>query len=60
VGELFGHDGAGFAGHYSLLTLREISVMVRSFRAIATLASIAVLACSIFAVGWVSLALLGY
>jgi hypothetical protein len=40
--------------------LKEISFMTRSLRAVATLASVAVLACSIFAVGWVGLALLGY
>jgi hypothetical protein len=39
---------------------REISVMARPVKAIATLASVAVLACSIFAVSWVGLALLGY
>jgi hypothetical protein len=39
---------------------RKISLMVRSLRAIATLASAAVLACWIFAISWVGLALLGY
>jgi hypothetical protein len=34
--------------------------MGRPVKAIATLASLAVLACSIFAVSWVGLALLGY
>jgi hypothetical protein len=34
--------------------------MTRSVKAIATLASAAVLACSIFAISWVGLALLGY
>jgi hypothetical protein len=40
--------------------LREINVMARSVKAIATLASVAVLAGSILAVSWVGLALLGY
>jgi hypothetical protein len=40
--------------------LREINVMKRSAKAIAALASVAVLACSMFAIGWVGLALLGY
>jgi hypothetical protein len=39
---------------------REINVMARSVKAIATLASVALLGCSIFAVSWVGLALLGY
>jgi hypothetical protein len=39
---------------------REINVMARSVKAVATLASVALLACSIFAVSWVGLALLGY
>ena len=39
---------------------REINVMARSVKAVATLASVALLACSIVAVSWVGLALLGY
>lgn len=39
---------------------REIRVMARPVKAIATLASLAVLACSILAISWVGLALLGY
>lgn len=39
---------------------RETRVMARPVKAIATLASLAVLACSIFAASWVGLALLGY
>ena len=38
----------------------EINVMARSVKAVATLASVALVACSIFAVSWVGLALLGY
>jgi hypothetical protein len=38
----------------------EINVMARSVKAVATLASLAVLACSILAFSWVGLALLGY
>jgi hypothetical protein len=34
--------------------------VMRSIRAIATLASVAALVCSIFAFSWVSLALLGF
>jgi len=34
--------------------------MARSAKTVATLASLALLACSIFAVSWVGLALLGY
>ena len=34
--------------------------MARSVKAVATLASVALVACSIFAVSWVGLALLGY
>jgi hypothetical protein len=34
--------------------------MARPVKAVATLASLAILACSIFAVSWVGLALLGY
>jgi hypothetical protein len=34
--------------------------MARSLKAVATLASLAILACSLFAVSWVGLALLGY
>jgi len=34
--------------------------MVRLARVVGTMASLAVLACSIFAVSWVGLALLGY
>jgi hypothetical protein len=34
--------------------------MMRSMRAIAAFASVAVLACSILAVSWIGLALLGY
>ena len=37
---------------------REINVMARSVKAVATLASLALLACSVFAVSWVGLALL--
>jgi hypothetical protein len=39
---------------------REIKIMARPVKAVATLASLALLACSIFAVSWVGLALLGY
>jgi hypothetical protein len=39
---------------------REIKIMARSAKTVATLASLALLACSIFAVSWVGLALLGY
>jgi hypothetical protein len=50
-----------FNPNYSIANCRrEISVMARPVKAIATLASVAVLACSIFAVSWVGLALLGY
>jgi hypothetical protein len=42
--------------HYS----REIKIMARPVKALATLASLALLASSIFAVSWVGLALLGY
>jgi hypothetical protein len=38
----------------------EINIMGRSAKTIATLASVAVLACSILAASWVGLALLGY
>jgi hypothetical protein len=38
----------------------EINVMGRSAKTFATLASVAVLACSILAASWVGLALLGY
>jgi hypothetical protein len=37
-----------------------MNIMARSMKAIATLTSVAVLACSIFAASWVGLALLGY
>jgi hypothetical protein len=39
---------------------REINAMARSIKAFATLASVALLVCSICAVSWVGLALLGY
>jgi hypothetical protein len=39
---------------------QRIRVMKRPAKAIAMLASVAVLACSIFVVSWVGLALLGY
>jgi hypothetical protein len=39
---------------------REIKIMARPVKAVATLASLALLACSAFAVSWVGLALLGY
>ena len=42
------------------LCSKEIRIMLLSIRAVATLASVTVLACSIFAIGWVGLALLGY
>jgi hypothetical protein len=38
----------------------KVKVMARPVKAVATLASLALLACSIFAVSWVGLALLGY
>ena len=38
----------------------EINIVGRSGKMIATLASVAVLACSILAASWVGLALLGY
>jgi hypothetical protein len=38
----------------------EINCMPRSAKAVATLASLAALACFMFAIGWVGLALLGY
>ena len=47
----------------SLASIRrcsEINVMMHPIKAIATLASVAVLACSILAISWVGLALLGY
>jgi hypothetical protein len=48
----------------SLATLihcsKEINIMIRSARAVATLTSVAMLACSIVALSWVGLALLGY
>jgi hypothetical protein len=44
----------------SVHSSNEINVMARSAKAIATLASVTALACSIFAVSWVGLALLGY
>lgn len=50
--------------HISLASVlhcsREIDVMARSAKTIATLASVALLACSIFVVSWIGLALLGY
>jgi hypothetical protein len=39
---------------------QKVKVVARPLRAIATLTSLALLACSIFAVSWVGLALLGY
>jgi hypothetical protein len=44
----------------TLILLKEINVMIRSVRAVATLTSVAMLACSILALSWVGLALLGY
>jgi hypothetical protein len=44
----------------SIVPLRESAMMTRSVLAIATVASFAMLACSMFAIGWVGLALLGY
>jgi hypothetical protein len=38
----------------------KVKIVARPLRAIATFASLALLACSIFAVSWVGLALLGY
>ena len=54
-----GHNQARYRQldwHYS----RELNTMARPVKAIATVASLAVLGCSIFAMSWVGLALLGY
>jgi hypothetical protein len=39
---------------------KEITAMMRSVKAIAAVACVAVLGCSIFAISWVGLALLGH
>ena len=68
----FGYSALEFIGRYfsAIITgvfadsfrsiVQRIEVMKRPAKAIAMLASVTVLACSIFAVSWVGLALLGY
>jgi hypothetical protein len=53
------HDCAPVVEQNSDHYLQRVLVM-RSVRAIATLASVAAIACSIFAFSWVGLALLGF
>jgi hypothetical protein len=67
----FGHSALEFIAPYfpaiitgvfadSIRFMAQRIVMKRPAKAIAMLASAAVLACSLFVVGWVGLALLGY
>jgi hypothetical protein len=68
----FGHSALEFARRYFSAIAASIfidsiggivpgtGIMKRSVKTIAMLASAAVLVCSIFVVGWVGLALLGY